>query len=259
MSDPAYLLGLDCAAQPQRFGVAVASLVGSSEEDELCWHSAWQGLQGQDIACAAVESLREAGWSGSEPLVIGMDAPLGWPVRLGAALSQHRAGQALAFSSDELFRRETDDYVYEVLGRRPLEVGADRIARAAVTALAVLDRLRLITGLELPVAVDPSGGGNTSAVLEVYPASYLLANDLPSRMYKRREQVIVRDKILAHHGFRTLPQSVRDVCRHAPDVLDAALCVLISRAWVKGTTLAPRGRDRNVIAVEGWVWIPEPG
>src|SRR5437016_7332440 len=49
-----------------------------------------------------------------------------------------------------MFRRVTDDVIYERLGKRPLDVGADRIARTAHAALRFLEELRGFLGSTSP-------------------------------------------------------------------------------------------------------------
>ncbi len=76
------------------------------------------------------------------PVLLALDAPLGWPAALGVALAGHRAGGPLEHTPNRLFRRRTDDWVRSRFGKRPLEVGADLIARTAHAALALLEGLR---------------------------------------------------------------------------------------------------------------------
>lgn len=71
-----------------------------------------------------------------------MDAPLGWPRPLGPALSDHRAGEPIDPPADTLFHRETDGVVHRTVGKRPMEVGADRIARTARSAVELIGELR---------------------------------------------------------------------------------------------------------------------
>jgi hypothetical protein len=85
-------------------------------------------------------------------VLIALDAPLGWPRALGACLQSHMAGAPLDSEANALFRRATDDEIKVRLSKRPLDVGADRIARTAVAALELLGALRRETGRPVPLA-----------------------------------------------------------------------------------------------------------
>jgi hypothetical protein len=50
---------------------------------------------------------------------------------MGRCLTNHRAGQSIEVSPNEFLRRETDRSIHRRLGKRLLDVGADRIARTA--------------------------------------------------------------------------------------------------------------------------------
>ena len=99
-----------------------------------------------------------AGWlrAAQMPALLAIDTPLGWPVRLGCALTNHRAGEPIAADADRLFRRDTDRFIKLKLGKTPLDVGADQIARTAHTALCLLNGLRQC--LDETVPRDRCGG-----------------------------------------------------------------------------------------------------
>lgn len=267
-----WIVGLDCAAQPERFGVAVSRLKPGGS---LQWTDARRGRRGESIAeyvAAALERARAR--EGSDPsvggdLLVALDAPLGWPAALGPALAAHRAGERLPRGANRLFRRRTDDVIREHLGLRPLEVGADRIARAAVEALRVLDELRrlLQADLELPMSSRFFSPGTAttgrrpprSAAVEVYPAAVLSVLGLPSRMYKRPDQEAVRDRILGgleQRGYAELPPEIRATALAQADVLDAVLCVCSGLEFLYGRVVEPE--DDGSLAQEGWAWVPDP-
>jgi len=129
-----HVVGIDCAAQPKNIGLALGRLDGASVR-------VLEAVTGADDVIPVLTRWAEA----FAPKIYALDAPLGWPHTLGATLNTHRAGSPVGPTSHELFRRITDDFVHAKLGKRPLEVGADRIARAAVTTLKLLDRLRTET------------------------------------------------------------------------------------------------------------------
>src|SRR5687767_13252508 len=131
----ALIVGIDCASDARNVGLALASLDhGRTKLLELC-----RGTKTPPIEDVITK------WLGSRPtssVLLALDAPLGWPASLGDVLSRHAAGSTPPVTAHQMFRRRTDDVVYRVLKKRPLDVGADRIARCAHAALALLQRLR---------------------------------------------------------------------------------------------------------------------
>ncbi len=93
--------------------------------------------------------------NGGSARPLALDAPLGWPAVLGETLGPHIAGESLDGTPNELFRRQTDHFIKAVIGRQPLDVGADRIARTAHAALGLLEQLRQLTGQPVPLAWTP--------------------------------------------------------------------------------------------------------
>ena len=165
------IIGIDCAVDPRRTGLALAlenpgglrveHVVAGLDADALCvrlWH-----------------------WMAEYPVdVLALDAPLGWPAALGAELATHHAGDPIDMAPNELFRRATDREIKRTLGKQPLDVGADRIARTAVAALRLLQFLRDKCGAAIPVVLDSKRGAGPVAI-EVYPAATLQSRGLPDR------------------------------------------------------------------------------
>lgn len=111
---------------------------------------------------------------GRSSVLLALDAPLGWPEELGRSLLQHRAGDPIESEPNRLFKRKTDAEIFRRLHKRPLEVGANLIARTAHAALGLLNNVRRLTGHDIPLAWDPTNLGRIAAI-EVYPAATLLA------------------------------------------------------------------------------------
>jgi predicted RNase H-like nuclease len=127
--DDLVVVGVDCATQPGKVGLARLDVIdGRPTITEAC-----TGAAGTDLAEVV------GGWLNARSL-IALDAPLGWPKALGERLALHRAGEPLAATADEMFSRATDRKMVEMVGKRPLEVGADRIARTAHAALQFLEQ-----------------------------------------------------------------------------------------------------------------------
>jgi predicted RNase H-like nuclease len=183
--------------------------------------------------------------------LLAMDAPLGWPQDLGRTLANHMAGMPLQAESNQLFRRETDRFVQRTFGKAPLDVGADRIARTALSALKLLDTLSKKTGNVIPLAWDANFTG--IAAIEVYPAGTLRVSQVQSSAYKRPEQIEVRRQILQWLSKETdLPEELSLPLADA-DALDAMICVLAGADFLAGRAYTPT--DLSLVQKEGWIWI----
>jgi len=197
ISDRLRIVGIDCAAQPKNVGIALASLKRGKIHIDLAERCASPtGKAKEDRWDAA--TARIAGWISDRPALLALDAPLGWPARMGPALAAHKAGEPLQVpDADQMFRRKTDTFIEKTLGKRPLDIGADKIARAAHGALCLLDALRRTTGKDIPLAWTPESIPELKlAAIEVYPAATLKAHELASEKYKgarnERERIRLR-------------------------------------------------------------------
>jgi hypothetical protein len=237
------LIGIDCATEDAKVGLARGS-----------WTRAVLRID-QALLCAREESAAKtiAGWlrETQSRALLAIDAPLGWPVAMGRLLGSHRAGEAIVVGANELFRRETDRFVKTKLGKTPLDVGADRIARTAHAALRLLDELRRYIGAPVPLAWTPAFSERVSAI-EVYPAATLVSHGFRSGGYKKREHTTEREEML--RSLRTvarLPDNTSSMERNA-DALDAAVCLLAARDFLTGQAMPPT--DPMLAATEGWIW-----
>lgn len=200
-----------------------------------------------------VEIIRE--WIGdSTTTLLALDAPLGWPKPLGEQLSQHMAGLPMKVPANRIFRRETDRQVRDATGKQSLDVGADRIARTAHAALALLGSLAKTLhrpiGLAWDMAVEPG-----VHAIEVYPAATLKMRDWPSCGYKKTAQRSVRQEILAKLKEEIDLPSDTSMAEADADVLDALMCVLAGQDFVAGKAQPP---DRDILDCarkEGWIWV----
>jgi hypothetical protein len=239
------IIGIDCAVDPRRVGLA------------LGWPDG-EGLQIAEVATGSRDRPPLAtilDWLPEEsPTLLALDAPLGWPASLGEALSGHQAGEAIGEHPNALFRRETDRFVKQRIGKQPLDVGADRIARTAHAALDLLRQLREETGTAIPLAWDPNDEHRLSAV-EVYPAATLTVYGIQATGYKRKDQTAARAALVEElERHLTLPED-RAILAGNPDVVDAVVCVLAGRDFLSGHTLRPA--DMGLARKEGWIWVRE--
>lgn len=237
------IVGVDCATEDARIGLALAERPNGRArllEARACAKDA-------PAADTILEWLRERG----RPVLFAIDAPLGWPQPLGTALAGHRAGQRIDVAPNALFRRTTDRFVQQHLGKTPLDVGADRIARTAHAALRLLGELAERLQGPIPLAWSSQAMTAMSAI-EVYPAATLLARGWPSTRYKKPADVERRRGIIDG-----LPSAL-DLGAHAgaleasADILDAVLCVVAAVDFLDDVCPCPANRPEA--EREGWIW-----
>lgn len=239
------ILGVDCATRPEKTGLAHAA-----------WTGGWAGALEARL-CSREENVARAlaAWLPPEGAVLlAVDAPLGWPQSFKTLLSGHQAGAALPVTdAGRFFRRETDRFVTSVLGKRPMDVGSERIARTALRALQILEELRRLTGQPIPLAWDPWEDDGIRAI-EVYPAGTLQALGVQPYGYKPSEAVAARRAIL-EKILPLLPAgSQPGPLLASADVLDAALCVLAGADFLAGRCYPP-GQPGGAAQNEGWIWV----
>lgn len=245
-AQPRYLVGLDAASDRKRFGWAVA------ERTDRGARLLDQGLLGRDGATWP-DALSSA-ICDPAGVLLAVDAPLGWPRRMGATLTAHRAGAPIAIGKNELFRRTTDEVVRAALRKQPLEVGADLIARAAVEALAVLAALRERSGKPLPLAWSPDAAHD--AVIEVYPGATLTAHGVARSKYKDPTLLGAREPMIAAFAPRLAGLKAR--IGEPSDIFDACLCIVCALDFLEGRCVAPDAAQREAGEVEGWIWFARP-
>jgi len=242
------IVGVDCATDARRVGLALGTWNGHRTVLE----KALPGASVGSVAGTIGDWLAPSGRA-----LLAMDAPLGWPEPLGRELHAHQAGGSLGTPPNLMFRRLTDRAVKSEIGKQPLDVGADRIARTAHAALSLLDDLRRRTGEPIPLAWQPQFSDRVAAI-EVYPAGTLAACQVAGRGYKPPEHMD-RRAVLVNWlaGEITLPDDPSPFLESA-DVLDAALCVLAGADFLCGAALAPDQQEMATVRREGWIWVRRP-
>lgn len=242
------LVGLDAASRPENFGYAVGVL--ERGRIDVRRFGLLSTRQEHDALVNVVAPFLQH----ASRALVAVDAPLGWPAALGRALAGHQAGDPIIAAKENLFSRETDRAVEETIRKKPLEVGADKIARAAHTAVAVLGRLRELVGRPIPLAWAPEFEG--LAAIEVYPGATLKARELDDSGYKKVDNGgrAVRQRI-AGRLQAELP-ALSDLLDQRADVFDAALCLLAAKDFLECETLRPA--DEQLACQEGWIWVRTP-
>ena len=238
---PTTILGVDCATLAAKTGLARAVRADGR------WHLRDAQVGTKSAPPAAVL----AHWLAEDPgALLALDAPLGWPVDLGDALADHRAGDPIDALSERLFARATDHEVHARHGRMPLEVGAGWIARTARATLGLLDEVRQATGQPIPLAW--SSDPERAAAIEVYPAATLIAHGHALPGYKVPGSPARAAVVRAWPGAVVVPSSL-DLVALNTDAFDAIVCVLAGADFLAG---AARGPDDVALARrEGWIWV----
>jgi predicted RNase H-like nuclease len=225
------LLGIDCATQPAKTGLALGVLQDGVVHIQECAVA----TRGEPPEAIAADWLR-----GHDQVLIALDAPLGWPRPLSVSLQQHYAGQALAASANELFSRTTDRAIWQRLGKQPLEVGANLIARTAVAALRLLAQLRERTERSIPLAWEIEEPEPWRAI-EVYPAATRIAHGAPDKGGSLESLESLLDCSAVSEAMLT-----------NKDAVDACVCALAAADFLRGLAVSPD--DRATALVEGWIW-----
>ncbi len=228
------LLGIDCATVAEKTGLALGELRDKVVHISRCA----TGSRDNSPAKIACEWLRDR-----DEVLIALDAPLGWPRSLGNCLVNHKAGSPLQAEANELFRRATDKAIKQRLGKQPLEVGANLIARTAVAALKLLKEIRQLTGRPIPLAWAKDEPEPWLAI-EVYPAATRLAHGAPDHGGK----LDGLDQFLAYSA--ELPEK-------SEHEIDAAVCALAAGDFLRGQAIPPRDHERETASIEGWIWAPQ--
>lgn len=194
-----------------------------------------------------------------------MDAPLGWPESMREGLRCHRAGLRINVEKDMIFKRKTDRFVKEKTGQKPLEVGADKLARTAHTTLELLDCIRdRITDIgDIPLSWDQATFEGVQAI-EVYPAVGLWALGLPTKNYKGKKndnpanrKKLVND-LVEHKELKDhvdFCQGISDRMQQNDNLLDAVVCILTGVDFLCGKCVPPPEEDKELAYREGWIWF----
>jgi len=237
------ITGIDCATDPSRVGLALgtAGATGVSLQEVVPCKS-------QNDVLTIVTNWIEHG----SPIILALDAPLGWPRLLGNSLPKHRAGERLDGDPGYLFARATDLFIASKLKKAPLEVGANLIARTAHWALLFLCDLRERTGQELPLLWE-QGRTSTSGVIEVYPAASLRSGYLSNLpRYSRRNDSQARSQLVGWLSGEMDLQGLNEDLISSPHLLDAAVCVLAGGDFIACNCWPPQNNE--LARKEGWIW-----
>jgi hypothetical protein len=242
------IVGVDCATQEERMGLARGLL---DPAGKLTVERVTLGTAGESAAASVSAWIAR-----SAQFVLALSAPLGWPSPLGAALGLHQAGDPLELGADDLFRRQTDRQVHKLLGKMPPDIGADRVARTARAALALLAEVRELAQRELPLAWRQA---HESGVVEVYPAATLITRGVSGTGYKANSHPgrKARRELLQRLAKEADIRATRDVMIEDANLFDATVCVLAGADFARGVCVEPE--HPKLARKEGHIWFRGSG
>lgn len=251
------IVGIDFSTDPKKCGIAF----GETENGRS--HILTAGcLKDKNFS---IEKIQE--FIKSNSALIAIDAPLGWPASMGPALSAHTAGKKISTETNQLFSRFTDQFVKEKTGKKPLDVGADKIARTAHGALKFIHEIYP----HISLAEKPGYFDDKTYAIEVYPAVTLIQHNIlkvgsmaakskfPS--YKGKEETNKKERKRIIDELRSVYSDVvfdcwkegNEVCND--HILDAVVSVLAGFDFLKEDVYCIENHTEkiDIIKKEGWI------
>lgn len=235
------IIGIDCAAQHKNIGMVNAEFVNGVIK-----------IKDAKVGLKDVHPILSA-WVKQGPCLLCMDAPLGWPKPMATLLCNHSAGEMLHDDGNTFFRRETDLNIKRVFNKNPLDIGADRIARVALSALKIIAKLRQNVS-PLPLLWS-SEELKDSGLIEVYPAATIISHGLSGDGYKGKDQdkIDARRKLFDRLCSNISVEISSDYLIENEDAFDAFVCVIAGVDFIKGRSVSPSSIE--TARQEGWIWV----
>jgi predicted nuclease with RNAse H fold len=237
------IIGVDCATEKKK--VAIGYGIFSGDKPILKKVVISEGKEEPvDVICKLVKKVK--------PVLFAFDAPLGWPKEMAHILTEHKAGEPIYVDANSLFNRETELFIKKVIGKKPLEIGADRIARTTKWTLDLIDALRKKLGYDIPISWDHNEILPAS-VIEVYPAATLLSRNINIKGYKSKNNSESRIQILKKlESYIKIDEDKKKIIETSHK-LDAVICVLAASDYLRGDCIPPP--EELSVEKEGWIWI----
>jgi predicted RNase H-like nuclease len=243
------IIGIDCATLASKTGLTLAEYLNGRLEVQECMI----GNARIPIAQQVAHWLKPASTA-----LLALDSPLGWPALLGKTLFDHNAGLPIHEKANELFRRHTDEVVKATLGKSPLEVGADMIARTAITAPSLLAELGSLIGKNIALTWEPGFDDGIRAI-EVYPAGTLRAYQRIGFVVNSGNVDQDEQSLIAKMRKNGRIQFNRGKSIDNEHVLDSVLCALAATDFVEKKGIFPgTDAERELARKEGWIWVRDP-
>ncbi len=237
------ILGIDCASKLNKTGFSI----GVYKNGQINVLDAFVGSQ-----TFSLEDVILKWFNPDKTNLIAIDAPLGWPMNMALNLKDHFAGQPLDVEANQIFRRETDRFVKQKTNKLPLDVGADKIARAALAGLKLIGDISSIIKKPIPLAWTPPKLPQVS-IIEVYPSLTLFLYNIISQGYKKKENQSERKEIISELDQHINLQNNKDIMLSNANVLDSVVCLLSALDFIKGNVVFPENIE--LAQKEGWIWF----
>lgn len=132
-----------------------------------------------------------------------------------------------------------------------MDVGADRIARIAHSALKIINELIRLIGRPIELAWDNLNSKGISAI-EVHPAATLGCYGIKSSGYKEKRHQSGRENIIKGLREYLIMQSDVDFLELNADALDSTVCLLAAKDFIEGNVYCPV--NISLTKKEGWIW-----
>jgi predicted RNase H-like nuclease len=242
------IIGIDYSINPAKTGLAL----GSFDKGRVTVREVRLGSTSNTPVQVVIHWLKE-----SHLALLAIDAPLGWPSDFGPIFSQHEAGELLAFDGEpkDFFSRLTDRVVRRELNKKPLDVGANLIARTAFGALRLLQELRLGASMAIPIAWQ-QGQIKRTSIIEVYPAGTLAALGINTGNYRGATGSEARTSILHALDLESIDTQGSALAENSPHALDAVICIVAAADLLSGKCIPITNRHKA--RKEGWIWVRQP-
>ena len=248
------IISVDCATTVAKVGLASAAWGPQGLHDVALHPVGGRSKLAETPARLRDEIVRLLEQSSGEPVLLALDAPLGWPEAMLTSLPR-KAGDPIDAEADRLFRRETDRAIEARLGRRVLEVGANLIARTAYMALGLLAALREDQP-DWSLAMSPDLGPGFHFI-EIYPAGTAL-EELPPEQQQLlkgyKADASKRAELLGALAAKWL--CLEGLAPRNDHEMDALIGILAAARFLAGDSPAPStDEQRRLATVEGWIWL----
>ena len=240
------IVGWDSAVNAKHCGLVLCNLEKSFNDAKLSIVEFWDGAK------SIPETISD--WMGQYGhILLAIDSPLGWPIKFGEVLANHQAGDSLDGCYETFFNRETDRHIFRTFKKRPLDVGANLIARTAFMTLQHLDEIRQRTQKSLSILWSSDELNTTSGMIEVYPACTLIHYKCYSTGYKKdvdkQKNIFQNLKSI----YNTESKFMDDLYRNDHN-FDSFICALAGADFVLGKADGPNEITSD-IRQEGWTWV----
>jgi len=219
---------------------------------------------------ASLVDLLGVQFQAKDKLVIGVDAPLGWPVafqeltnsgeRLTSGKEDPQFGVGDSFISNPLVYRKTEQFLKnELLPRRPLSAVADGIGGHASKAQYMLKCMRESRGIfycppfDRPPFDIPGNEIPSVTIIEVYPSASKASDSYTGKS-------ILWSEGREYNNFEQREDSIDAMHCALTAACYAATVGILDDESIPKVWLPEDAEENNLITIqsEGWIYCPKP-